>query len=1311
MTDANGNTQKYYYETSLPYATRYEGAEAETFNYSYDKAGRNMSIQGELGTVRYGYNAMDYQTHVIDALGNVTKYSYDFLNNLKKIVLPNEYNSKTDNGEGISYEYDDMDHRISITDALGNVTAFHRDTEGRMLKEVNPNTYDSIKMDGEGISYTYDFDGRRTHIHYANGGIERIFYDSQGNIIKKVQPMEYDKDSDDGKGYTYLYDKENRLVQITNPEGIVEKRYVYDLAGRIIKLIGAEGYLLGTDDESRPGILYSYNLLGNLIEEREPVVIDKSNDTSENSSREKVGKVDNTDGNRKVFYRLTSYTYDKVGNVITEKRYLDYQTIDSARGKVNIIKKEYDKSNRLICVTDSHGALVEYKYNSHNQLIYERRKINDTEEMQTGYIYDETGRLQTVINSADEKHLGRKSVRTNYEYDKSGNIIKITTPTGTKIIRAYDMANRIISETHEETKGVICNTTKFSYDKAGNLIKVTDNNNVAITYTYDLLNRITSITGKNGGTRVVEYDLNGRVVKEISPNEYAQKKESSNGYSYTYDLLGRIKTITAPDGTVETIRDYDNTGRLISSRDAMGSGIDISYDFGGRRREVRTQGGTRQSYIYDAAGNIIGIEDGNKNRTEYTLDDWGRITRVLKVDGSEETYSYDYAGNIISAVDGEGNITTFTYNAINKLAEQTDPLGNKETYIYDEEGRLASYTNRNGQTIQHSYNCYESLTSRKNKETGEEETFCYNEEGLLKYAISGGMRYDYTYYPDGSLKEKRASGKTLVSYAYDLNGNKIEQTDISGKKTRYSYNQRNLLELVYDNDRKLAEYIYYPDGRIKSIYTGTDIVNHYEYDIDKNLIGLKTGICNLGLDKPNDSRLGINLDFTQAREGNVSSGNYSWLVDNHYQYDPNGNCIGKETQAGSYRFAYDSQNRLIRADYPTYTESFYYDKAGNRTRYTSSPISPAELANPYIPTDNMAVNPYMALLGGQGGKQATPTGSIEIDYQYGPGNRLLEMTKRNSSGQEELTSFEYDPQGNLLKDGRASYTYDSFNRLQKVETFGGQIQINRYDAEGLRHEIEENNELIQFIYSDRELIVETDTNGELTRYIRGLGIISSDIDKARTYYHYCSDELGSITHILDEEGQILNHYEYDAFGNTTICEETVSNRFRYTGQQYDKVTEQYYLRARYYNPIIGRFLQEDSYYNDGLNLYAYCENNPVRYIDPSGYTKVDAHDKLNGNQQASMDGLNNPQKKMTWNEFQHANKGKYTKAEMSEAWSDYKKSFDINTPKADVPNSKPTQADAGLGNEGGSQAYKSSADIPKDIIDTKPKNSRCEQMV
>ena len=86
---------------------------------------------------------------------------------------------------------------------------------------------------------------------------------------------------------------------------------------------------------------------------------------------------------------------------------------------------------------------------------------------------------------------------------------------------------------------------------------------------------------------------------------------------------------------------------------------------------------------------------------------------------------------------------------------------------------------------------------------------------------------------------------------------------------------------------------------------------------------------------------------------------------------------------------------------------------------------------------------------------------------------------------------------------------------------------------------------------------------------------------------------------------IKNQYRYDAFGAGLEISEELPNRIRYTGQQYDEVTEQYYLRARYYNPILGRFLQEDVYQGDGLNLYAYCRNNPVVYYDPSGYYKAE----------------------------------------------------------------------------------------------------------
>ena len=88
---------------------------------------------------------------------------------------------------------------------------------------------------------------------------------------------------------------------------------------------------------------------------------------------------------------------------------------------------------------------------------------------------------------------------------------------------------------------------------------------------------------------------------------------------------------------------------------------------------------------------------------------------------------------------------------------------------------------------------------------------------------------------------------------------------------------------------------------------------------------------------------------------------------------------------------------------------------------------------------------------------------------------------------------------------------------------------------------------------------------------------------------------------MANDRRIRNYYCYDAFGESVISHEDIHNRFRFNGEQYDPVTSQYYLRARFYNPVIGRFTQEDTYYGDGLNLYEYCRNNPVFYRDPSGH--------------------------------------------------------------------------------------------------------------
>ena len=123
----------------------------------------------------------------------------------------------------------------------------------------------------------------------------------------------------------------------------------------------------------------------------------------------------------------------------------------------------------------------------------------------------------------------------------------------------------------------------------------------------------------------------------------------------------------------------------------------------------------------------------------------------------------------------------------------------------------------------------------------------------------------------------------------------------------------------------------------------------------------------------------------------------------------------------------------------------------------------------------------------------------------------------------------------------------------------------------------------------------------LRGYVLGNEYISQVNDTSFSYY--LNDEKGSVRYLTGSDGSIRNHYRYSAFGETITAEETVPNRLRYNGQMADGLTGLYYLRARYYNASLGRFTQEDVIYNDGLNLYAYCNSNPVMYSDPSGFAK------------------------------------------------------------------------------------------------------------
>ena len=345
------------------------------------------------------------------------------------------------------------------------------------------------------------------------------------------------------------------------------------------------------------------------------------------------------------------------------------------------------------------------------------------------------------------------------------------------------------------------------------------------------------------------------------------------------------------------------------------------------------------------------------------------------------------------------------------------------------------------------------------------------------------------------------------------------------------------------------------------------LVTEYGYDVDKNLISQKTLMFGMEeVSSPLGKLTGLQPQIPFAADKRKPT----VLVDNTYSYDNNANRIEKHTLMGLNRFTYDSVNRLVKAEYPTGAAEYRYDKAGNRTAKVWT--------------------------------GADATTGMEEQYHYDSCNRLTrhDITPTDSTKYQEIRYYSYDAQGNMLSDGNRQFVYDAMNRLTEIKNEDGTHQKNYYDGEGLRAELEENGRLVSFIFDGDKVVSEKEDQNTI-RYIRGYELISSDSEKARTYYHYACDEMGSITHVTDEEGSVLNRYEYDAFGDCTYKEETVANRFGFAGEQFDPVAGMYYLRARFYNPVIGKFIQEDTYYGDGLNLYAYCHNNPVGYVDPSGH--------------------------------------------------------------------------------------------------------------
>ncbi|MFC9711767.1 RHS repeat-associated core domain-containing protein [Paenibacillus sp. NPDC056933] len=872
--------------------------------------------------------------------------------------------------------------------------------------------------------------------------------------------------------------------------------------------------------------------------------------------------------------RDTVYMYNEAAyrNVPTRIEERLYDTAGASSAAVTSL--QYNDWGQVISQTDPLGATVKSTYEMKFLSGYDLSPVivltqstetgGNNQQATTNYSYDSvTGSLtQSVIRDSQ----GNLLEQTNYQYDGFGNpvVLQLKGETADTIVR-QQFGYKSMRPTRQEvnvTDAAGNNSTitlQAGYNATGEMGSYTDGNQNTTTTTYDKLGRVISEKNPDGSITTLAYDDVNNTLTVTTPD--------LSQTLYRFDPLGRLSSETNEQGSKTYT--YDAYDRMIAQTDAAGQTTTYVHD--AFNRVVREQDGTSTTHMaYDDTARTLTITDGENNRIRETYNVMGQVTQKeeLKASGNVvlATYTYDNVGNVVSVTDGNGNLTTNGYDALSRLTSVTDAENKKTSYTYNLGGDLTKVTYADGKTLQKRYDEIGRLLVQTDP-LGQVTTYTYDANGnVTKVLDRKGQERTYVYNSRNFLLENRASDGT-ITFTYDAMGRRTGMVDSTGS-TQYVYTPVGELERIT-----------YPDGATLTMdYDARGVRTRqtfqqgsYTLNLGMTFKGASALPASLSLTSGGGTALG---SFAYTYRGNNSlaqkSAGSGWKEVYTYEglnlkglthtfqgtngpsysyvYDPNRNITSKTDQGITYQFTYDKLNRIHTSS--QYQETYTYDVRDNRSSLESDrEWSPPAAASYTYDARNQ-------LTGAKVNDQS-------VSYRYN-GDGL--MTERSMGG--KTTRYYYDDRGLLVAEG----TVDS----------AGTVQIT-----------------VGYVH---------DATGKLTaRQIAGESQIQS----------YVTNGHGDVTEIRDASGNVLNRYTYDIWGNPETTEETVPNVLRYSGEYWDNVTGLQYLRARWYDPRVGRFISEDSYEGEltnplSLNLYTYVENNPLIYVDSSGYGKRPANNTIEG---------------------------------------------------------------------------------------------------
>ncbi len=701
----------------------------------------------------------------------------------------------------------------------------------------------------------------------------------------------------------------------------------------------------------------------------------------------------------------------------------------------------------------------------------------------------------------------------------------------------------------------------------------------------------------NGGGQVID-DPGPSIILDF-PTLYTD---------YHYDSFGRQDTVTAPDGSVRAVSlawANDVPGALYMSEQTETNKPTVRTWLDALGRKVR-QGTQRANgtwaytlFEYDNRGRLhresMPTATGNSSSwTTYTYDDtFDRLTEKEYPDGHSDTYSYnglsttsvidgvsttrtvDALGNLVEVEDAGGKLqydlrpdgqpsqirapgniaTSFTYDQYGRRISISDPSAGTRTTTYDANGRVASETDANGKAVTSTHNAKGQLTGR---------------------TFDNGLSVTYSYNLWNMPTQMTGSDGHSKSWTYnDLQQLTSETAD--GFRKAYTYDRNMLASVAYskDNDYICSENYMRMNGHLASITLNTGDTLWTLRKQNPRLLPTKVGLGRLTQSLSYDDRGNVTHRVVTDRNSDELQSLDYWYAAG------TGNMTEREDDLNDTdeMFEYDNLNRL--------TDIEQYD----------------------------CLSGYRYLSTGYDGKGNITSHHTAGQYGYGTSkpyafNELMTPSSLIPQREQHI-SFNAMQQPDTIREG--SY-------IATLSYYGDMTRAAMTVTDTVTHNVETRT------YYDQQYNEFTKTVGNVaqTKRVLWLGgtpynapaaLVKRYGEQDWTLVHVLRDNLGSITHVVDTTGVVLQEMSYSAWG--LLCDPATLEPYApdnqpelllgrgYTGHEHLPWFGLVNMNARLYDPAVGRFLSPDPLVQapdntQNYNRYSYCLNNPLRFVDESG---------------------------------------------------------------------------------------------------------------